>query len=229
MESAMGALHSAAALADRAGYPKSERTRLAILSAALNVFAQHGFAAASTREIAQSARVALPAIAYHFGNKEGLFLACADAVVAGHRAALAPLIAMAEQLLEKPEADAQACRDMIEKLLKAVLRSFLDPVEGRARADFAVRALRGPEAGLALLRDHVWAPGVTLIASLVAAARRSACTVSERSDALALISGLLAYPLGHAVTADILGTQADLSKILEVLDGTINRQVAAIR
>jgi AcrR family transcriptional regulator len=47
-------------------------TAARILDAAERVFAEHGFAAASTREIAALARVPLGAVHYHWGTKQGL-------------------------------------------------------------------------------------------------------------------------------------------------------------
>jgi TetR/AcrR family transcriptional regulator len=44
-----------------------------ILESAIGVFAEYGYAGASTREIAQRANVHQPAIAYHFNNKEQLW------------------------------------------------------------------------------------------------------------------------------------------------------------
>lgn len=52
-------------------------SRRRILRAALGVFAEFGFAGASTREIARRAGVHQPALAYHFGNKEELWKAAA--------------------------------------------------------------------------------------------------------------------------------------------------------
>ena len=51
-----------------------------ILNAALNVFAEHGYNGAATREIARRASVHQPSIAYHFGSKEHLWKAAAKAV-----------------------------------------------------------------------------------------------------------------------------------------------------
>jgi TetR/AcrR family transcriptional regulator len=54
---------------------QDERTRHRLLRAAVNIFDRKGYAAASVREIAESAGVAKPALYYHFGNKEGLLVA----------------------------------------------------------------------------------------------------------------------------------------------------------
>jgi AcrR family transcriptional regulator len=46
-----------------------------LLDAALALFAEHGFAKTSTREIAQAAQVNVASISYYFGDKEGLYRA----------------------------------------------------------------------------------------------------------------------------------------------------------
>ncbi len=57
-------------------------TRAAILDAALAEFAEKGFEAASIRGIAERIGVQHPLITHHFGNKEGLWRAAAEATFA---------------------------------------------------------------------------------------------------------------------------------------------------
>jgi AcrR family transcriptional regulator len=51
-----------------------ERTRERILEAALPLFAEHGYAGASIRTIAKAADVNVATLAYHFTDKDGLYL-----------------------------------------------------------------------------------------------------------------------------------------------------------
>jgi TetR/AcrR family transcriptional regulator, regulator of cefoperazone and chloramphenicol sensitivity len=51
------------------------QARARILTAALKLFAQHGFAKTSTREIAMAAQANIGAISYYFGDKAGLYRA----------------------------------------------------------------------------------------------------------------------------------------------------------
>ncbi|MGD1148405.1 MAG: TetR/AcrR family transcriptional regulator [Thermoanaerobaculaceae bacterium] len=51
----------------------SARGRL--MSAAVEIFARKGYAATTVREIVESAGVTKPVLYYHFGSKEGIFLA----------------------------------------------------------------------------------------------------------------------------------------------------------
>jgi AcrR family transcriptional regulator len=55
--------------------PKSEATRQRILDAALQVFRERGFAAATMREIASAAEVAVGAAYYYFDSKDALVMA----------------------------------------------------------------------------------------------------------------------------------------------------------
>ena len=59
----------------RAARSDGEQSRERLLHAGLRLFAQHGFANTSTREIAEAAQVNVAAISYHFGDKAGLYRA----------------------------------------------------------------------------------------------------------------------------------------------------------
>jgi TetR/AcrR family transcriptional regulator, regulator of cefoperazone and chloramphenicol sensitivity len=63
------------------GYARGEETRARIVAAALKMFGDCGFDAASTRDIATSAGVNAPALQYYFDNKEGVYLACVEHIV----------------------------------------------------------------------------------------------------------------------------------------------------
>ena len=60
--------------------PHAEATRVRILVAAVESFANKGFEAASTREIAQGAGVEQGLLTYHFPTKDDLWRAAADRV-----------------------------------------------------------------------------------------------------------------------------------------------------
>ncbi|MCW2934044.1 MAG: transcriptional regulator, TetR family protein [Actinomycetia bacterium] len=57
----------------------ADRTRAALLDAALEEFAAKGYAGARVRDIAQRAGVSKDLVAYHFGGKDGLYLAVQQA------------------------------------------------------------------------------------------------------------------------------------------------------
>lgn len=57
---------------------KSERTRLAILRAAKDQFAEHGYDRTNIRAVAAQASIDPSMVMRYFGNKEGLFAAAVD-------------------------------------------------------------------------------------------------------------------------------------------------------
>src|SRR5579871_5298461 len=59
----------------RTSIPKSEETRQRILEAALSVFRKRGFDAATMREVAAEASVAVGAAYYYFDSKDAIVMA----------------------------------------------------------------------------------------------------------------------------------------------------------
>jgi AcrR family transcriptional regulator len=57
---------------------QSQATRADILSAAVRLFANHGYAATSVQQIVDAASVSKPALYYHFVDKAALFQAVVD-------------------------------------------------------------------------------------------------------------------------------------------------------
>ncbi len=85
---------------------KREQTRDRIVIAAVVEFAEHGFAASSTREIAARAGVTQGLLTYHFASKDDLWRAAADRIFSalGSELQIRPVAARPE----KPGAEARA-------------------------------------------------------------------------------------------------------------------------
>lgn len=215
--------------ASRQGYSKSDETRAAIVAAALAEFGASGFAEATTRRIAEAAGVALPAIAYHFGSKQGLYLACAEEIVARYHQRAAGVAIEAGFALDGA-VDPAACRAYLRQILKVLLRVFAQTDEGQSRADFVAREMRDRGPAFAILYEKLWKPGVDIVARLVAGAKaRAAPDDADVADAMMLISSLLAFHSGRAVSLQILGwTELDAAA-LTTLDGAIDRLVDGVQ
>ena len=87
------------------GYLRGEETRRRIVAAALEVFAEEGFAQASTRRIAAAAGVNPPALQYYFDSKEGLHRACADQIIQHVLARLDPVLSDGRMAAESKDPD----------------------------------------------------------------------------------------------------------------------------
>jgi len=112
------------------GYARGEETRARIVAAALRMFGERGFEAASTRDIATMAGVNAPALQYYFDNKEGVYLACVEYIVASVWDFMAEVAADAEQALEAKVSDAE----LIEKfcVMQGKLAEFMFTIKDSA-------------------------------------------------------------------------------------------------
>lgn len=114
-------------------------TRTSLIQAALRQFGREGFAAASTRAIAAEAGTNISSIAYHFGGKDELRLACADFVAAriGQVARVLPGTA-----LQLTPADA---RQILRRLLRRMVL-FLTAPAAEPVVAFLLRELTQPNS-----------------------------------------------------------------------------------
>lgn len=94
----------------------SRTTRESIVSAAELLFARHGYAATSMRDITEAAGVNIAAVNYHFGSKERLLIEILDQVVG-------PINTRRVELLDEIEARGEPDA---EQVLTAFLRPDLE-------------------------------------------------------------------------------------------------------
>ncbi len=120
-----------------------------LLTAATELFTRRGYAATSVREIVEGAGVAKPALYYHFGSKEGIYLAI-----------LSELKRTFEEAVERLSAGGGCARDRLDRLcfglfelfeqnvagLRFINASFWGPPQGAPRFDFEAMHRRLREA-----------------------------------------------------------------------------------
>lgn len=135
--------------------PKSLRTRARILDAALRLFVEIGYAAATNARIAEAAGLTRGAMLYHFPDRDSLI----EAVV--------PYLQAARTRLLQSAADATpAGADRIDYAIDAYWRLLREPafvafaeLEGAARTDEALRRHLAPAAAAfdrADIGDHLF-------------------------------------------------------------------------
>ena len=134
---------------------RSEATRAALVRAALHLFGDKGFEATSTREIAAAAGANIAAIAYHFGGKDGLRLACADFVVA----AISEVIAGGLGGAERTESlSAGAARGLLARLVGAMIDGVVARDAARPIARFVLREMFEPSPAFERVYAGVMGP-----------------------------------------------------------------------
>ncbi len=154
------------------GYVRGEETRQRIVGAALEVFAEEGFARASTRRIAAAAGVTPPALQYYFDSKEGLHRACADRIIAQVAARQEPVLAAGRAAARDGGADdaLDALCDLVDLIADLTLTSEEAPVWRR----FIARAHEDDAGGAyPRIKAAIGEPIQALARTLVARAMRA--------------------------------------------------------
>ncbi len=130
-----------------------DQTRAALVHAALRLFGSQGFEATSTREIARMAEANIGSIAYHFGNKEGLRLAAAEAIVAAIGGVAGEALGPA-----RPAASREAAREQLLDALGHMVRFVVTQPEAGEIVQFLLRELAHPTAALDRIYTGVFEP-----------------------------------------------------------------------
>jgi AcrR family transcriptional regulator len=152
---------------------RSEKTRRRLLVCAAHEFALGGFAATTTRMLADAAGVNQAAIQYHFGGKEGLYFAVAEQIAARGREAMRlqlPSITARGGSLTPIEAQIA-----IGVLLRGLLAGFVTIAGDGSAAAFIVREQANPGPAFDLVYNAYIRPVHAHMTALVA-------TATERSE-----------------------------------------------
>ncbi len=150
------------------GYARGEETRARIVGAALKMFGERGFEAASTRDIATLAGVNAPALQYYFDNKEGLYLACAEHIVRRVRDHVGDALTAAEQALVEDKSDAE----LIDAYCTIQERQAHFMFTSDEASDWRLFMARlqtgeGPASGFQCLTDRISTQMTRVLASIV--------------------------------------------------------------
>jgi AcrR family transcriptional regulator len=171
-----------------------------LLQTATEHFGARGYEGASTREIAAASGTAMSSITYHFGGKEGLYLAVADHIAAqiSERQAPALSIAAIADTLSREQA-IEAVLTMVE----AFGRMTLAP-ESSAWSSFIVREQQHPTAAFERLYDGAMQAIVESFIALIAVARPDLDKQAARMTGIFLYGQALILRVGHASVCRVL-------------------------
>ena len=170
---------------------------MALIMAGIQLFGAKGFEATSTREIAAAAKANIASIAYHFGGKTGLRLACAEMVGSRIQAVVGPALRAID-----PGGDPVAAQAAFERVIMGVADFMLGQVEARDIASFMVRemGIAGP------VFDKVYAEFILPVHRSLCELLGLATGHDPESDLIRLgtfsIAGQVVYfRIGHAIVA----------------------------
>ncbi|SAL52724.1 TetR family transcriptional regulator [Caballeronia udeis] len=216
------------------GNARGDATRLRIIEAAIELFGEHGFEGASTRDIAARAGVNPPALQYYFENKKGVYQTCAEYLADDAWMYLEPVISHATEVLRQ-EGDTPALIDtFIEafiRLQEAVAdRMFVEGCVPNQRLFFA-REQAGHEPSMA---SEVLTRRLRLPLNNVAAELIARITGTAADDPVTLIRMLslhgqvLIFHVAPRITFALLGSKAIDAKKGELLKATVRAQTRSL-
>lgn len=210
------------------GYRKGEDTRERLLDVALAEFGADSFKAVTTRRIAAAAEVSLPVLQYHFGDKEGLYRACAEAIVERFRGRTTGAASEALAALEHGCTREEA-RTHLKAVIGALAGFLVGTKETERFAQFVTRELRDPGPAFEILYERLWRPGVETTARLIGRILgTSERHPDARVQALLLISSVLAFQSGRRISLRAMHwTTIGPEQLAMVLAG-LNSQINAI-
>lgn len=171
-----------------------------LLETAVDHFGKRGFEGASTREIAAASGTAMSSITYHFGGKEGLYLATARHIGEQIQERQRAAIAAARAALEGPE---DAVIDGTVAMTESFARMMLQP-ETAAWACFISREQQAPTAAFECLFDNVMNSMFSMFAALVMRARPDLSEPEARATAFFIISQAIGLRMCHATVCRVL-------------------------
>jgi AcrR family transcriptional regulator len=210
------------------GYRKGEETRKRILDVALPAFGEASFKAVTTRRISEAAGVSLPTLQYYFGDKEGLYRACAEAIVERYRSRTATSAAEAADAL-KNNSGPETARAELKALIGALAGFLVGSTEAERWAQFVGRELRDPGPAFEILYERLWRPGVEITARLIARILGGdESDAAARIQALLLISSLLAFQSGRSISLRTMHWKKIGPQELAMVVTSLNAQIDAI-
>ena len=210
---------------------RGDATREALLAAAIEVFGRDGFHAASTRAIADAADVRQALIGYHFGGKEGLYVAVFEHITSQIRARLGPVADSIEEALDAPRA--RVGRDdrrahHVELLLHMIENgtTLLVGDEATLWAQLILREQQQPTRAFSVLFDGFMGRMLALVARLVRSIRGGA-EQGSRLTALSILGQMLVFRAARAGVLRHLGWNTIGEKELAAIQAHVRLAVIA--
>jgi len=213
----------------RKARPSAEQTRVSLISSGLRLFGERGFEATSTRHIAADAGANIASIAYHFGGKEGLRLACAETVVDKFREMAGPLV-----LASDPGENEEYAVRVIETALVSMIRFFTAQPEARDIAAFVMREMIQPGAVIDLIYREMMFPFHSALCRLWGVAtHQNSDSPATRLAVFAVIGQVIYFRLGQPVICRRMGWKAvgpkEADQIIAVITGNLRALVLAAK
>jgi AcrR family transcriptional regulator len=210
-------------MVDRPTNPTHSR----LLDVAIDHFGRFGIDGASTRAIAKDAATPMSSITYHFGGKEGLYLATASHIAERMGKLLAPAIARAAAACQ-PGCTPEQARDALHAVYGHVA-GVLVSAETAPLARFIVREQANPTEAFNRIYEGLVAPMLSRLAFLLGVASGGALDEQEaRLRAVTLMGQVLVFRVARAAALRAGGWEDIGARELEVIRAVLADHLDAI-
>ena len=173
-----------------------------LLDVAVDQFGRKGLEGASTRAIAAAAGTAMSSITYHYGGKEGLYVATARHIAAQIRSRFTAAMAEAPHAADL---EPKVATEQILTLAGAFLQIMLS-AEAAPWARFIVREQMEPTEAFEVLWSEVMSTVSARLVALVSRAGAGRWTETEvRIRAVTLIGQILVFRVARATALRVTG------------------------
>lgn len=199
-----------------------------LIRAGIEIFAENGFNATTTRMLADKAQVNLSAIPYYFKSKEGLYLAGVEHIADQLGARLDPFLErIADQSAQGLEAT--AARSLLGEGLATMVAVMCGDPATLPFSKIILREQMAPTAAFDLIYPKVMERILTAFATLVAAATGEKDARRCNLQSFLLIGQVMVFRAGRATVMRRLGMQGyDAAEIAEIQDVVVSRAMAAL-
>lgn len=174
-----------------------------ILDVAIDTFGRCGFDGASTRDIARASATAMSSITYHFGGKEGLYLAAADRIAALIGERQRPAL---EEVRRTPIGDAADAVAAASALIDSFAAMMLSE-DSATWARFIIREQLEPSAAFDRIWERMMRHMVEALLALIAVARADLGERERRALTVLLIGQAVVLRAGRASVCRILDVE----------------------
>ena len=194
-----------------------------LLDIAIDAFGQHGLDGASTREIAAAAGTAMSSITYHYGGKEGLYLAAADEVACqmGTPAVLEHI----DAVIARSEPD--EAREAIHAILGNFIGRLQDD-QSNSWALFIMREQLNPTAAFERIFAGPMGRTAFALVELVCIATGSRDRDEARITAISLFGQVLVLKAARATCRKILDRETLNAELLQAYVARVRANTDAI-
>ena len=190
---------------------RGDPTRQRLLEAGLELFGKYGFDGVSTRALAAAARVNLAAIPYHFGGKEGVYLAVVDHLASAVERPLSAMVREIEAALARPRSRAET-EALLARLIGTLAKILLGSDQQALRIRFMMREQLQPTAAFdrlyARFIEHVHRCVARLVAALLDSDPETPATILR---AHALFGQILGFAVAQATIRRRMGWKGDFT------------------